>query len=85
MLLGKQREESVAFILDLTERKQFLAALQDSEQRYRLLVENIPQLVWFARPDGFVEYFNQRWLDYTGLQLNETLGWDWQQAIYPQL
>jgi hypothetical protein len=84
VLLGKQREESVAFILDLTEHKQVLATLQDSEQRYRLLVENIPQLVWFARPDGFVEYCNQRWLDYTGLQLNETLGWDWQQTIYPE-
>ncbi len=83
VLLGEQREEAVAFILDLTERKQVLAALQTSEERYRILAENVPQLVWINRPDGFVEYFNQRWLDYTGLQPNETLGWDWQQVIHP--
>jgi PAS domain S-box-containing protein len=60
-----------------------LSKLQASEERYRVLAENVPQLVWITRTDGFVEYCNQRWLDYTGLTLDETLGWDWQQAIHP--
>ncbi|WP_347566434.1 PAS domain S-box protein [Scytonema sp. UIC 10036] len=58
-------------------------ALRESEESYRLLVENVPQLVWTSQSDGFIDYFNQRWLDYTGLQLHQTLGWDWQQVVHP--
>jgi PAS domain S-box-containing protein len=61
-----------------------LLKLQESQERYRILAENIPQLVWLARADGFVDYFNQRWIEYTGLKSNETLGWDWQRAIHPE-
>jgi PAS domain S-box-containing protein len=60
-----------------------LLKLQASEERYRVLAENVPQLVWITRADGFVEYFNQRWFDYTGLKPEETLGWEWQRVVHP--
>jgi PAS domain S-box-containing protein len=60
-----------------------LQKLQASEERYRVLAENIPQLVWFARADGFVEYFNQRWYDSTKLTPDTSFGWEWQRAIHP--
>ena len=69
--------------MDIDDQKRTKEALRESEQRYRLLVENVPQLFRITRPDGFVEYFNQRWLDYTGLKPHETLGWDWQQVVHP--
>lgn len=61
------------------EREHLLAAEQQarseaeaSEQRFRFLAESIPQIVWVARPEGFVEYFNQRWFQYTGLTLEQS-------------
>ncbi|HAX77334.1 MAG TPA: hybrid sensor histidine kinase/response regulator, partial [Cyanobacteria bacterium UBA11372] len=60
-----------------------LQKLQASEERYRVLAENVPQLVWFTRADGFVEYLNQRWYDCTGLTPDTSKGWEWQRAIHP--
>ncbi len=48
-----------------------------------LLAEAIPQIVWAARPDGFVEYFNIRWYDYTGLLPEQSEGASWRSAIHP--
>ncbi len=48
-----------------------------------LLAEAIPQIVWAARPDGHVEYFNIRWFDYTGLSVEESVGRGWWSAIHP--
>jgi PAS domain S-box-containing protein len=39
--------------------------------------------VWRCRPDGSVEFFNRRWLEYTGLSLDRALGWGWTGAIHP--
>jgi PAS domain S-box-containing protein len=49
----------------------------------RLVVDTIPGLVWSARPDGSAEFFNQRWLEYTGLSTEQALDWGWKVAIHP--
>ncbi len=54
-----------------------------SEQLYRVLAEAIPQIVWTATADGWVDYYNQRWFEYTGLTLEETQGWGWHLALHP--
>jgi PAS domain S-box-containing protein len=64
--------------------KQMEAELAESEYRYRQLVENMPQLVWLSDGNGTVDYLNQRWLDYTGIQTESTLNWNWQQILHPQ-
>ena len=56
---------------DITERKLAEEKLLESERRFRLLSETIPQQVWSYLADGTVDYFNQRWLDYTGLTREE--------------
>ena len=53
------------------------------ERRYRMLAEAIPQIVWTARPDGSIDYFNRRWSEYTGLSFDETQGWKWEELIHP--
>jgi PAS domain S-box-containing protein len=52
-------------------------------QGIRLVVDTIPTLAWSARPDGSAEFFNQRWLDYTGLSAKQALDSGWEVAIHP--
>jgi PAS domain S-box-containing protein len=49
----------------------------------RLVVDTIPTLAWSAGPDGCADFFNQRWLDYTGLSAKQALGSGWEAAIHP--
>jgi PAS domain S-box-containing protein len=57
--------------------------MQASEDFLRTMIDKIPILAWSCRPDGTAELLNQRWLDYTGLSLEEGCGWGWQAAIHP--
>lgn len=60
-------------------------ALRDSEERFEMIAESIPQLVWTTRQDGVYEYFNQRWMNYTGVTLDQmTKDWDWSALIHPE-
>ena len=69
--------------IDVTERKQAEAALQESETKFRTLAESAPQLVWMCTPDGLNIYFNQRWVEYTGLTLEESSGRGWHTPFHP--
>jgi PAS domain-containing protein len=52
-------------------------------QDIRLVVDTIPTLAWSAGADGSADFFNQRWLDYTGLSAKQALDSGWQVAIHP--
>ncbi|MBV8133913.1 MAG: PAS domain-containing protein [Alphaproteobacteria bacterium] len=54
-------------------REQAEAALRASEERFRMLAESLPQLVWTCLPDGRVDYLSRQWLDYTGMSEAEPL------------
>ena len=52
---------------------------------YHLVVDSTPALIFSARPDGYVDYFNRRWLDYLGGVPLQTLeGWGWMDFIHPE-
>lgn len=74
---------------DVTERKAAdaerarHAELQTREQHYRSLAEAMPQIVWTARSDGWVDYFNCAWHESTGLAFEESQGWGWLAAVHP--
>src|SRR5712664_1730239 len=57
--------------------------LQSSEDRLRLVIDTIPAHVWSARPDGSVDFINQRFLESTGLSIEDLLGWGWGSAVHP--
>ena len=68
---------------DTSERKRVERALQQSEAEFRTLAETMPQIVWATDAAGGNIYFNQHWMDYTGLTLKESLGDGWNQPFHP--
>jgi PAS domain S-box-containing protein len=62
-----------------------LARAESSEAQLRDLVNNLPEMAWEARPDGHIEFFNQRWYDYTGTTLAEMRGWGWTKVHDPTI
>ncbi|HWN57957.1 MAG TPA: PAS domain-containing protein, partial [Methylomirabilota bacterium] len=58
--------------------------MKTSEDKYRVMVDAIPTLAWCALADGSVEFFNQRWHDYTGLSPQAAHGSGWRVAIHPE-
>jgi formate hydrogenlyase transcriptional activator len=80
----------VGTTIDMTEQHRAKTALESalteirkSEVRLRTIIDTIPAMAWCALPDGFAEFHNQRWLDYTGLTDEEALGWGWRTAMHP--
>ena len=59
-------------------------ALRESEQRATFLAESMPQIVWTARPDGGIDYFNGAWTQYTGMTFDQTKEWAWKSAVHPE-
>lgn len=70
-------------LTDIDDRKRAEEALQSNERNLNLIINTMPAFAWTARPDGSVEFFNQRWLDYTGLSAEEARDWGWTAAIHP--
>ncbi|GAB3309020.1 hypothetical protein GCM10027511_21320 [Hymenobacter humi] len=53
-------------------------------EQFTFLIDVIPQLVWITDPAGFHTYFNQRWIDFTGYQLADSVGPDmWNNLLHP--
>jgi PAS domain S-box-containing protein len=57
--------------------------LHADDERWRRLVEALPQLVWSATPDGACDYFSAQWTRYTGVAESELLGWRWMEVLHP--
>jgi PAS domain S-box-containing protein len=67
---------------DVTEQRRAETALRESEAYFRGLADAMPQLVWTARADGAVEYYNSRIHEYGGIVANEDGTWDWRPIVH---
>jgi PAS domain S-box-containing protein len=73
----------IGAMLDLTERKQAEERLQASEARFEAIANSVNQLIWSTRPDGYHDYYNDRWYEYTGVPPNSTDGEAWNGMFHP--
>src|SRR5208282_1058927 len=82
--------EFVGAVTDITEQHKVetdleaaLATATESKDELRTIIDTIPALAWVANREGGSEYLNKRWLDYTGLSIEEAVGAGWLAAIHP--
>lgn len=69
--------------IDITDQVEAREKLIESERLFRELADSMPQMVWTANPDGHVDYYNQRWYDFTGLPTGSADNRLWSEVIHP--
>ena len=55
-----------------------------TEKALRLAFDTTPAFIHTARPDGYFDYFNRRWLDFLGKSLEDVCGWRWTESVHPE-
>lgn len=74
-------------VQDITVRKQADEVLRqrESEARFRVMINAMPQLAWIAQADGSITWYNDKWYEYTGATAEEMQGWGWQSVHDPEI
>jgi PAS domain S-box-containing protein len=68
---------------DITDRKRAEHILRESEERFRLVANSAPVLIWMSGTDKLYNFFNQGWLNFTGRSMAEELGEGWASGVHP--
>jgi PAS domain S-box-containing protein len=71
------------FTRDVTASKKAEIALRESEQRFRVITDATPILVWMSGTDKLCYYFNKSWLDFVGRTLEQESGNGWAEGVHP--
>jgi len=66
-----------------SERARSMEALATSEAKFRTITNAMPQMVWSALPDGYHDYYNEQWYEYTGVPTGTTDGAGWNDMFHP--
>jgi PAS domain S-box-containing protein len=74
----------VAEVMDITDRKRAEQTLRESEQRFRLVANTAPVLIWMSGADKLCNFFNQCWLDFTGRTLEQESGSGWASGVHEE-
>jgi PAS domain S-box-containing protein len=69
---------------EIAERKRGEASLRESEERFRVIADSSPVMIWMTDQDGRCVYVSRPWLDFTGRTLREELGEGWADALHPE-
>jgi PAS domain S-box-containing protein len=85
-LYGKNGEAKrmIGMATDITEVKEIQKQLGESEERFRLVANTAPVMIWMSSPDKLYNYFNRPWLDFTGRPIEAELGNGWAEGVHPE-
>jgi two-component system, chemotaxis family, CheB/CheR fusion protein len=81
----KENKENLILLAldDITTSKDLEKIAVKNTEDIKIILENIPQITSTASADGAITYFNQNFLDYSGMNLAEAIGWGWVAVIEP--
>jgi len=71
-------------VKDITERKQAMVTLHESEERFRLVANTAPVMIWMAGVDKLCTYFNHGWLQFTGRSFEQERGNGWAEGVHSE-
>lgn len=75
---------SLGILKDITEQVHTAEDLRESEERFRVMADSAPVLIWMADSVGQTTYFNRQWLRYTGRTLEQELVYGWAEGMHPE-
>jgi PAS domain S-box-containing protein len=82
---GTAGKKLFTFIIrDVTERRRAEQTIRESEERFRLVANKAPVLIWMSGPDKLCTYFNEPWLEFTGRPVEAELGNGWADNVHPE-
>ena len=73
----------MVFAYEVTDEINTRKKTEENEKLFGQVLESMPQISWTNEPDGEVDFYNQRWYEYTGLDFESTKRWGWKQVIHP--
>jgi PAS domain S-box-containing protein len=77
---GGSRGKLNGTVVDITAHKKMSASIIESELQFRTLAESMPLVVWTAKPDGYIDWYNRGWFDLTGAEPGQS----WEPFIHPE-
>jgi PAS domain S-box-containing protein len=83
----KEHARTVGIVVgfrDDTQRREAERIVRECEERFRLVANAAPVMIWMSGVDKLCTYFNQRWLEFTGRSLKEELGNGWSEGVHPK-
>jgi PAS domain S-box-containing protein len=73
----------MAVAIDVTDQVLARLKVEESNQQFKFVTDFMPQIIWATKPDGYHDFYNKRWYDYTGLTYEQSKDTGWNTALHP--